>query len=285
MFLLSSLLNGVSLGMILFLVATGLSFIFGVMGILNLAHGALYMIGAYIGWYIAVQLGLNYWLAVLLGGVGAGLIGLVMERGLFHYLYKQANEQVLISFGLIYILTNIALWIWGPNSRAAFTAPILKRSLSFGDWSYPLSRIGIIVIGLIMFVAMYWLQNKTKIGAIIRAGMDDKETAMGVGINVDLVCMAVFFFSSFIAGFTGVIGCAFWGADLSFGIDILLLALVVVVIGGVGSIQGALLGGVLIGLIDAFGRALFPEFSMFTIYLAMVIVLLIRPTGILGRKI
>ena len=136
-----------------------------------------------------------------------------------------------------------------------------------------------------MAIGLWWLQNKTRLGAIVRAGMDDKEMTMGLGINLPLISMLVFFLGSFLAGFAGVIGAQVLGASPSLATDILLLALVVVIIGGVGSVEGALLGSMLIGVIDAFGKALFPEIAMFTIYLAMIISLSIRPWGLLGRKL
>jgi len=279
-----TLLNGISWGMILFLLASGLSLIVGVMGILNLAHGALYMVGAYVGWSLASQHGLNFGLAVLAGGLAAGLLGLVLERGFLRHLYKQLNEQVLLSFGFIYILTNLVQWVWGPVYRGAFTAPFLSGSFFIMDRSYPTARITIILIGLIVVTGLWWLQDKTRVGAIVRAGMDNAEITTALGINLRRVSAAVFFLGAFLAGFAGVIGAQLVGAYTALGIDILLLALVVLIVGGVGSIQGALVGALIIGTIDAFGKALFPELARFTIYLAMITILIIRPWGLLGRK-
>lgn len=283
-FIVLSMLNGLSYGLILFLLAAGISLIYGVMGILNLAHGALYMVGAYVGWSIAVQNGLNFWLAVLMGGLVAGLLGLVMERVFFRRLYKQLNEQVLLTFGFIYILTNLSIWIWGAEYRASFTAPILTGSFHIAGLTYPIARITVIFIGLSIAVGLWWLQDKTRVGAIVRAGMDDKETTMSLGINLGLVSTAVFFLGAFIAGFAGVIGAQLVGVSPTLSIDILLLSMVVLVIGGLGSVQGVLLGGILIGGTDAFGKALFPELAMFFIYLAMIIILVVRPRGLLGRR-
>jgi branched-chain amino acid transport system permease protein len=279
------LLNGISLGSILFLLASSLSLIMGVMGILNLAHGALYMVGAYVGWTIAMRYELNFGLAVLAGGVAAGLVGLVVERGFFRHLYRQLNEQVLLSFGLIYIVTNLCRLVWGPRSRAPFTASFLSGSFPIMGISYPFSRIMIIFIGLFVALGLWWLQDKTRVGAIVRAGMDDKEMVSGLGVNLERISVVVFFVGASIAGGTGVVGAELLGANLQLSIDVLLLALVVVIVGGVGSVQGALLGGMLIGCIDSLGKTLFPQAAMFTIYLAMIIILLARPTGLLGRKV
>jgi len=278
------LLNGISFGSLLFLLSSSFSLILGVMGILNLSHGALYMIGAYVGWSLAVQYGLNFGLAILAGGAAAGLIGLIIERGFLRRLYMQLNEQVLLTYGFVHILTNLSLWLWGPVPRPPFRTPILSGSFSITDWSYPVARIAIIFIGLALAAGLWWLQDKTRAGAIVRAGMDDKQMAMGLGINLEMVSIVIFFLCSFIAGFAGVIGTQLLGANLALGMHILLLSLIVVVVGGIGSVQGSLLGAMLIGLIDNFGKALFPEFAMFTMYLVMIIVLAVRPRGLLGRR-
>lgn len=280
-----NILNGISFGAVLFLLASGLSLIFGVMGILNLAHGALYMVGAFIGWTVAVKLGFNFWLGVLAGGAAAGLIGLIMERGFFRQIYKRFNEQVLLTFGILYVLTNLSLWIWGGVPKPPFTASILDVSFPLMGGAYSAARIAVTVIGVGLAAALWWLQAKTRVGAIVRAGMDDREMTMGLGINISLVATLVFCLGAFIAGASGVIGAHLFGVTLDLGLDILLLAIVVVVVGGTGSIQGALLGAMIIGLIISFGKALLPDLAMFLIYLVMIIILLVKPAGLLGRKI
>jgi branched-chain amino acid transport system permease protein len=280
-----NLLNGISYGMLLFLVASGLAIVLGLMGILNLTHGALYMVGGYIGWTIAVQFGLNFWLAVFLGGLVAGLVGLVIERQFFRRLYKQPNEQVLVAFGFVYILTNLCVWIWDARFRAPFTAAALRGSVDIGDFTYPITRLTIILIGLVIAAGLWWLQERTRVGAIVRAGMDNKEMTIGLGINLERVSMLVFFLAAFIAGLAGVIGAQMLGVHPMLSLDMLLPALIIIIIGGTGSVQGALLGAIMIGLIDAFGRMLFPQFAMFTIYIAMTVMLMVRPSGLMGRKI
>ena len=284
-FFLSNLLNGISYGMILFLIAAGMSIVLGIMGITNLAHGSLYMIGAYIGWTIFVQLGMNFWLAVFAGAVVSGIIGLLIERIFLKHLYKQVNEQVLLTYGLVYITTNLVTWIWGGRYRLQFTAPELDmHTVNLGSFSFPLTRIVITIFGIVVALILWYLQDKTRIGAIVRAGMDDKEMVQGLGINLELVSMAVFFVASFVAGLAGVIGAQLLSTYPGLGENVLLLTLAVIIVGGIGSIQGALVGGLLIGLIDNFGKALFPQYAMFTIYFAMIIVLLIKPSGLLGRS-
>ena len=279
-----NVLNAISYGAILFLLASGFSLIFGVMGVLNLSHGALYMVGAYVGWSVSVKGGLNFWLGAMAGGVVAGLLSLVMEAGFFRRLYKQLNEQMLLTFGLVYILDNLARWIWGPLYKAPFTTPFLSGSFSIMGSMYPTVRVAIIFIGIIIAIGLWWLQDKTRAGAMIRAGMDDKETALALGINLPLVGTLTFFVGSFIAGFAGVIGAQVMGVYPEMSMSVMLLVLAVIIIGGVGSVQGTLLGAGILGIIDSFGKSLFPDFAMFTIYLAMIVVLLTKPSGILGRQ-
>ena len=278
-----NLLNGITFGSVLFLIASGLSLVLGVMGIVNLAHGVLYMVAGYVGWSVAVQYGLNFGLAVLAGGIAAGLLGLLMERRFLYHLYRQENEQVLLTIGFVYIFTNLSLWIWGPSPKAPFAPSFLSGSFPILGWSYPIVRIAIILIGLASAAGLWWLQDKTRLGAVVRAGMEDKEMAMALGVNMDKVSALVFSLGAFTAGVAGVIGAELLGVNLSLGWDILFYALIVVIVGGMGSVQGALLGAMLIGVIDAFGKAVFPEFASYTIYLTMIVMLLVRPSGLLRR--
>jgi branched-chain amino acid transport system permease protein len=276
------LLNGISYAMILFLMASGLSLILGVMGILNLAHGTLYMLGAYIGLTVA-SLGGNWIVALLASGISAGIIGLLFERAFLSRLYKQVNAQVLLTLGLVYVFANVVLWIWGPISKIGAAPAIVSGGVSIGGFSFPIYRFLLILIGLIAFAGLWWFEAKTRAGAIIRAGMDDKEMTIGLGINYGLISSAIFILGAMMGGLAGFIGSPIVGAHPEMSMSILLLAVIVVVVGGVGSVKGALLGALVIGLIDSFGKAYFPDFALFTIYLTMIIVLLVRPSGILGR--
>lgn len=162
---------------------------------------------------------------------------------------------------------------------------LFSRSIAIGELSFPTYRFVLIVIGLVIAIGLWLFQSKTRIGAIIRAGMDDKEMTMGLGINYKLVCSMVFMLGAFISGFAGVIGAPLLGANLGLGMNILQFALIVVILGGVGTVQGAFLGAMIIGLVDAFGKAFFPVFAMFSIYIVLVIIFLLRPSGLLGRRI
>ncbi len=281
----TNMLNGLSYGMVLFLIASGMSIVLGAMGVANLAHGALYMVGAYIGWTVVVKWKVNFALGLLAGALGGGLVGLGIERGLLRHLYKQLNEQVLLTFGFVYILSNLCLWIWGGMPRMPFTAKFFMGPIELFGIVYPKPRLAVILIGLILAIGLWYLQERTRIGAVVRAGMDDKDTTMALGINLERAFAFIFFTCAFIAGAAGVVGAQLLGVHTELGLDVLLLALIVVIVGGVGSIQGALLGGILIGVIDSFGRAVFPQLAMFTMYLTMIVILIVRPTGLLGRKI
>ena len=279
------LLNGISFGFILFLLASGLSIVLGVMGILNMAHGSLYMIGAFVGWSVTVDHHLPLWLGALAGALVAGLLGLLMERGLFRFAHQQPNRQILLSFGLVFILGNLTELIWGPLPRPSFIVPGLSRSVNLGTLQYPTSRLLIIGVGALVAAALWWFQERTRMGAIVRAAMDDKEMALAQGLNVERVMIGVFVLASAVAGFAGVVGGLVLGANSGLGIDVLLLSLIVVVVGGVGSVQGALAGAVLIGVANAFAIAFLGGLSIFTLYLVMVVVLVFRPSGIRGRAV
>jgi branched-chain amino acid transport system permease protein len=280
--ILENFLNGISYGMILFIIASGLTLIFGVMGILNLAHGALYGLGAYIGFSLVGQ-GVNFYLAGLAAIVIIGLLGLVLERAFLGRLYKQVNEQVLLTLGLVYIFGNLILWIWGTGGKIVALPPILSGITHFLGFGYPLYRLVIILVGAAIFVGLWFFQEKTRIGAVIRAGMDDKQMTIGLGINYGLFASFIFFLGCLLGGLAGFLATPMMGIDPRISWDILIFALIVIVVGGVGYVQGALAGALLIGLIDSFGKLYFPDFALFTVYLAMIIILLARPTGLLGR--
>ncbi len=278
-----TVLNGLSFGFILFLLASGLSLIMGAMGVLNLAHGALYMVGAYVGWSVAVDQDASFLLAVAAGAAAAGLVGLVMERGLFARLHDRLDEQILAAFGCLYILTDLVSLIWGPQAKAPIDVPALDGSVTIAGFSYPLVRVVIIGVGIAFAIGLWWLQERTRAGAIVRAGMDDSSMVRAIGINVELVVALLFVVGAAVAGAAGVIGGLVLGASTSFGIDVLLLALIVVVLGGVGSVGGALAGALMVGVVDTVSRTELPEVSSFTLYALMTVVLLLRPTGLSGK--
>jgi branched-chain amino acid transport system permease protein len=278
-----NLLNGISFGMVLFLLAMGLSITLGVMGILNLAHGSLFMIGGFIA-VTMVHSGGDFWLAIVIGSIGAGVAGLIIERLFLVHLYKQLDSQVLLTLGLVYIIGNIALWVYGGRVQIFDPPAFLNWRIAVGRYAFPFYRIFLIGLGAIGFFILWWLIEKTRIGAMVRAGMDNKEMTMGLGINYGLTCSAVFTLGACVGGFAGSVATPFIGVVQGMSLDILLYALIVVVVGGPGSVLGTLIGALIIGIVDAFGKAFFPNFAMFTMYLVLIIMLLVKPTGILGRS-
>jgi branched-chain amino acid transport system permease protein len=274
---------GLSFGLILFLLAAGLSLTMGLMRILNLAHGALYMVGGFVGLAVA-KFAHNYWAGLLVGAVCTGILGLFLEIGFLRRLYKQEASQVLLTIGFIYIFINLAQWIWGTFPLSGISPRLFSWSVPVGQIYIPGFRFFIIGVGLVMAVLLWLFQARTKIGAIVRAGMDNREVVGTLGINLKLVFSGIFALGSVVAGLCGLLGSPITGVNVGVAWDALTLALIVVVIGGTGSIQGALLGGVIIGLLNAFGQAYFPSTAYFISYVALIIILLVRPSGLLGRR-
>lgn len=280
-----NLLNGISYGIVLFLIAAGLSVILGVMGIVNLAHGAIFTVGGFIGLTVAHQTG-SFLLGILAGAAGSGVIGVLIERGILRLLYKRDLQQVLVTFGFVYIFTNLMLWIWGPFPRSAFVPSYFSGSIPIAGFSLPVHRFAVIGFGLVICLILWWVQDKTKVGAIIRAGMDDAEMVSGLGINLTPINTLCFLFGSFVAGAGAVIGVQLFGSvTFNDGMDMLLVAIAVVVVGGVGNVQGALVGALIIGIIDTFGRVYFPQIAEFTMYMLLILILIVRPSGLLGRSL
>lgn len=277
-------MNGVSYAFILFLLAAGFSLTFGVMGVLNMAHGSLYMIGAYIGLTVVSSLS-NFALAVVVAGIGAAILGLIIERLFLRHLYKRIPEQAVLTIALSYIFANAVLWIWGPFAKMGLSPSGLTGSIAVGDQSFPIYRIFIVGIGLVVLAVLWWLQDRTRVGAIIRAGMDNKDMTVSLGINYSIVSTLVFVFGAMLGGIAGMLGTPTIGAFSTMGDNLLLMAFIVVVVGGTGYVQGTMLGALIIGLIDTFGKAYLPTVALFTVYVIFILMLLIKPNGLLGRKL
>jgi branched-chain amino acid transport system permease protein len=276
------LANGVALGAVLFLMGSGLALLLGAMGVLNLAHGAVYMVGAYTTWTLAISEGWPLVAAVLAAGAACAVLGVVLER-LFRVMPGRPNEQILLSFGLIYVLTNLAQQVWGPIAKTPFRVESLDGALRVAGVSIPINRLAIALVGFAIALLLWWVQDRTRVGAMVRAGMDDAEMTRALGINLDRVVLAVFVLGSAVAGIAGGIGGLVLGASTAQPMDVLLLALIVVVVGGIGSIPGTLIASLMIGLMDAYSRFQFPEMSSVMLYVLMAVVLVARPTGLSGR--
>ncbi|MFQ5852503.1 MAG: branched-chain amino acid ABC transporter permease [Candidatus Binatia bacterium] len=275
-------LNGISFGMLLFLLAAGFSLIFGLMKILNLAHGSYYLLGAYIGLTV-IRYTNNFFLAILAGALTGAVVGILMQRFFLHRVLHDELAQVLLTFGFLFIIADAALWTWGGIPQVLPEPPFFSSSIHYGTIVFPTYRLLVILVGLAVAGGLWIFQERTKMGAMVRAGVDDEEMARGLGINVPLLFTAVFALGASLAAFGGVMGGPFVGVYPGVDFEVLLLALVVVIIGGLGSLRGAFTGGLAVGLIDNFGKALFPELALFTIFAPMAIILALKPTGLFGR--
>ena len=280
---LTLLVLGLSFGVTYFLLATGLTLTMGLMRVVNMSHGALYMIAGYLGVWLFTQT--HSWiLAVVAGALLAGALGLVMKVAFLRRLYQSPASQVLLTIGFIYIITNVTQWLWGGFPKIASSPPALSASIPVGNVTIPVFRFFIIGFGIVMAVLLWWLQDRTRVGAMVRAGMDNKEVAGALGLNNKTIFTAVFALGSLIAGLSSLFGGTLTGINLDTGWGVLLASIIVVVVGGTGSIQGALLGGIVIGLVNTFGAAYFPGVASYITYAVLIIILLIKPSGLLGRK-
>jgi branched-chain amino acid transport system permease protein len=275
-------LNGVAFGSLLFLVAAGFSLIFGLMRIPNLSHGALFMLGAYIG---AAELaeGVNFWLAALVSAASIALIGGLVERVLLRRLSSNENAQVLATIGITFIISDLVIGIWGGNPYSLPAPATLRQSVEFSGFLFPLYRLVIIVIALGIAVLLWVTIDKTRVGAMLRAGVDDAQMARGVGIPVFSLFTLVFCVGAGLAGLGGVLAGLILSPYPGLDMDILPLALIVVILGGVGSVLGALVGSFVIGLLYTFGQAMLPDLAYVVLFTPMVFVLVVRPRGLFGR--
>jgi branched-chain amino acid transport system permease protein len=282
-FLLVQTLNGLSFGALLFLLASGLSLIYGVMKIVNIAHGSYFMLGAYVGLSVILRTK-SFILGGLAGGLAIGVVGLIMERGFLRKFPLQALPQMMITLGFALVFRDLALLIWGGDPYTLPCPELLRGSTQIYKVVFPVYRL--FVIGMAAFVAMaLWLFNeKTLVGAKLRAAVDDHEMGGGVGLNVPLISGCMFGLGAFLAAFGGVMGGPIFGVYPGLDFELLSLGFVVVIVGGRGSLKGSAVGSILVGLIDNFGKALVPELSYFTLFAPMAIVLAIRPTGLFGRE-
>ena len=276
-------LNGLSFGALLFLLASGFTLVFGLMKIVNLAHGAFYLVGGYVG-IAAYGATRSFLVAVLAGATTAALFGLASERLLLRRVRGQELPEVLLTVGIALIIADACLAVFGGNPRSIPIPGPLSGSVRLGSYAYPAYRLFVIALALAVGVALYLVQHRTRLGALIRAGVDDREIAEAMGINVPRVFTAMFVFGGALAGLAGVVAAGLLTLRPGADTDILLFALVVVVIGGLGSLQGAAVGSALIGLVDAFSKVWVPELSYFAVFAPMAIILMVRPAGLFARS-
>jgi len=275
-------LNALSFAMLLFILCAGLSLIFGLMNILNLAHGSCYLIGAYAA-LSAVKVTGSFLAGIVAGAAAGGAVGFVLQRFLLQRIYGKRLLQVLLTFGCMFIMGDLAIIIWGADPTMLEKPDILSGAFFLGPIIFPKYRLFVIIVGLIIGVGLWIFQEKTKWGAILRAGVDDEQMARAVGINVPLLFTTVFVIGAALTGLSGVLGGPFVGVYPGVDLDVLLLAVVVIIVGGLGSMKGAFFGSIIVAFLDNFGKALFPELAMFTIFAPMAIILAFKPTGLWGR--
>ena len=297
LFLVQSL-NGLQFGILLFLIAAGLTLVFGVMGFINLAHGVQYMIGAYLT-FMFFQWTTNFFIALLLGMIVALIIGLACEMFIFRHLYQRNHlDQVLATFGIILFVNELVKVIWGPSSLILPPPEIFSWSFEIIEGlRYPIYRLVVIAVGITVAVGLYFAVFKTRVGMLVRAGATNPEMVSALGVNIKRLFMIVFGFGTMLAGFAGAIAAPMFSLEPNMGDDLLITVFVVIIIGGIGSIRGAFIAAVLIGLLDTLGRAvttdilrLFfdpstanqigPALSSMLIYILMAVVLFFKPEGL-----
>lgn len=276
------LLNGLTFAALLFIVASGFTLIFGLLRIVNLAHGALYLFGGLVGYSAATATG-----SFALGGLAAmafvALLGIVLDQGLLRFVRGVELRQVLLTLGVAFILNDMALVIWGGDT---FTVPIpesLRGAQRLGTMFYPKYRLFVLALGVVVFVALWLLLNRTRLGALIRAGVDDPEMVEAMGVNIRRVFLGTFMLGAALAGLGGTVGGAFLTLYPSADSEILVFSLAVVIIGGRGSLVGAAVGALMVGLLNSIGQVMFPELAYFVIFGPMALILAFRPLGLFGK--
>jgi branched-chain amino acid transport system permease protein len=281
-FLAQQALNGLSFGALLFLLASGLTLVFGLMKIINLAHGGFYMMGGYVGVVIATMTG-NLILAILVGLIVVVVAAFIVEVFLLRFVRGQELPEVLLTVGVSLVIADMSLAVFGGDPRTLPIQASIQGAMTIGDLTYPWYRIFVIGVAIAVGIALAVIQTKTRVGAIVRAGVDDREIIGAMGINISWIFTGMFVFGAALASLGGTIGSGVLSIRPGIQDEVLVYALVVVIIGGLGSIAGAAVGSIFIGLVDAFAKAFIPEFAYFTIFAPMALVLVLRPTGLFGK--
>ena len=279
-FLIVQTLNGLQLSMLLFLLSIGLSVVFGLMNFINLAHGTLYMVGAYLG-LSAVRWFDSFWVALVLAPAGVALIGALFYAVLLRHMQRQSPmRQVLVTFGLIFVGFDAVRMVWGTLPHVIPVPEVLAGRVGVLGEVYPAYRLFIIALGLVVIAALYLGLERTRLGAVVRAGVDDRTMVAAMGIDVERAFFLVFCLGCWLAGLAGVVSAPVFSIFPGMDMSILILTLIVVVVGGPGSLKGAVIGSLVIGMADTYGQVLAPEFARVTIYALMAAILLVRPHGL-----
>ena len=275
--------HGLVYGMLIFMVASGLTLVFGMMGVLNLAHAAFYMLGAYFAYAVTLHLG-NFWLSLIISPLIVGTLGIVIERFLLRPIHVKGHvAQLLLTFGLFYVLGELVRIIWGSNPLPVPVPGLLEGDIPLFKMTYPIYRLFILFFSGLILVGMLILLMKTRIGILIRAATSDTDMVDALGTNVPVVFMGVFGGGAALAALAGVIAAPFLSVFPGMGMDVLLDCFVVIVIGGMGSMFGCFVAAVMIGELQSFGVLWIPRFAMVFQFMLMAIVLIVRPTGLFGE--
>jgi branched-chain amino acid transport system permease protein len=275
------LLNSVQYGLLLFMLAAGLTLIFGIMGVVNLAHGSFYMLGAYLAWSLSSMSG-SFTLAIIGGALLSVVFGLALERLLFRHFYQRDHlDQVLLTFGLIYIFEEVRSILWGDDVHGVKIPELLSASIPLTDnMSYPVYRLFMSGVCIALAIGLYLLISKTRLGMKIRAGAFNRDMTEALGINIKLIHTIVFAIGVALATVAGMIASPISSVYPNMGSQVLIMCFVVVVIGGIGSVRGALISALLVGLVDTFGKVLLPQVAGMLVYMLMAAVLLWKPEGL-----
>jgi branched-chain amino acid transport system permease protein len=280
--------NSIAFGGLLFLLSAGFSLIFGLMRIPNLTHGSLFMLGAYAGASLVIGLigiKFNFWVAVIAAALIVAAFGALIERLLLRQLPNNQLAQVLVTLGISFMVADFCLMVWGGDPLNVSTPDGLGGFVRLGPLAFPMYRLAVIIIAMVVAAALWLLLERTRLGAMIRAGVDDPEMARVVGIRVSRLFTIVFALGAGLAAFAGIIGGPILSVYPGLDQDMLPLALVVVILGGTGSLLGSFVGSIIVGFIYNFGQALLPELAYFVLFLPMLLVLILRPQGLFGRHV
>lgn len=275
-------LNSLALGGVLFTLAAGFSLIFGLMRIANLSHGAYFMFGAYLGLTV-LEHGYGFTEAILAAGLGVGILGGIVERMVLRRLAGNILSQVLATLGVAFVIADSSLWLWGGDPQTVPAPELLSGGVQIFGLTFPLYRLAVLVFSILIAIGLWLLLDKTRLGVMIRASVDDRQMAQGIGVPASRLFTIVFCLGTALAGMGGVIAAPILSVYPGLDADMLPLALVVVILGGLGSLAGAFVGSFVIGFIYSFGQVLFPDLAYIILFLPMVIILAVRPRGLFGR--
>lgn len=275
-------LNGLTFAALLFIVASGFTLIFGLLRIVNLTHGALYLFGGYIGYTLASISG-SFVIGIIGAMAAVAAIGLLLDQALLRFVRGFELREVLLTLGAAFVLDDLALVIWGGDTFTVPAPEMLRGAVRFGGVYYPKYRLFVLALGIVTFIALWLLLSRTRLGALIRAGVDDPEMVEAMGINIRRVFLVTFMLGAALAGLGGTVGGAFLTLYPTADYEILVFSLAVVIIGGQGSLAGAAVGSLLVGLLNSIGQVAFPELAYFVIFGPMALILAFRPVGLFGR--